>query len=69
MHSKHIYIRIAQSLNAIHRGSYMSIHVLSNLLDELGKKIIYEVLPSILSVFPNVFNIFSYHMTSLLFSG
>ena len=47
----------------------MSIHVLSNLLDELGKKIIYEVFPSILSVFPNVFNIFSYHMTSLLFSG
>ena len=46
----------------------MNVHILSSLLDELGKKIIYEVLPSILSVFPNVFNIFSYHTTSLLFS-
>ena len=47
----------------------MSVYVLSNLLDELGINIICEVLSSILSVFPNVFNIFNYHMTSLLFSG
>ena len=30
----------------------MSAHVLSNLLNELGKKIRCEALPSILSVFP-----------------
>ena len=38
------------------RGSYMSAHVLLNLLNELGKKIRCEALPSILSVFPNEFN-------------
>ena len=37
----------------------MSAHVLTNLLNELGKKIRCEALPSILSVFPNVFNNFS----------
>ena len=53
--------------------SYMSAHVLLNLLNELGKKIRCEALPSILSVFPNEFNKFNntgarmqdsiYHMT------
>ena len=38
----------------------MSAHVLLNLLNELGKKIRCEALPSILSVFPNEFNKFSY---------
>ena len=37
----------------------MSAHVLLNLLSELGKKIRCEALPSILSVFPNVFNKFN----------
>ena len=37
----------------------MSAHVLLNLLNELGKKIRCEALPSILSVFPNEFNKFS----------
>ena len=51
----------------------MSAHVLLNLLNESGKKIRCEALPSILSVFPNEFNKFSntgarmrdsiYHMT------
>ena len=34
----------------------MSAHVLLNLLNELGKKIRCEALPSILSVLPNEFN-------------
>ena len=51
----------------------MIAHVLLNLLNELGKKIRCEALPSILSVFPNEFNKFNntgarmqdstYHMT------
>ena len=51
----------------------MSAHVLLNFINELGKKIRYEAMPSILSVFPNVFNKFNntgarmqdsiYHMT------
>ena len=59
--------------NTLNRGSYMSTHVLFNLLNELGKKIRCEALPSILSVFPNEFNKFNitgarmqdsiYHMT------
>ena len=57
----------------LHRGSYMSAHVLLNLSNELGKKIRCEALPSILSAFPNEFNKFNntgarmqdsiYHMT------
>ena len=34
----------------------MSVHVLLNLLNELGEKIRCEALPGILSVFPNEFN-------------
>ena len=34
----------------------MSTHVLLNLLNELGKDVRCEALPSILSVFPNEFN-------------
>ena len=34
----------------------MSAHVLLNLLNELGKKIRCEPVPSILTVFPNKFN-------------
>ena len=51
----------------------MSVHVLLNLLNELGKKIRYEAIPSILSGFPNELNKFNntgalmqdsiYHMT------
>ena len=37
----------------------MSAHVLLNLLNELGKKIRCEALPSILSVSPNEFNKFN----------
>ena len=43
----------------LNRGSYMSAHVLLNLLNELGEKIRCEVLPSILSVFLNEFNKFN----------
>ena len=51
----------------------MSVHILLNLLNELGKKIRCKALPSIISVFPDEFNKFSntgaqmqgsiYHMT------
>ena len=55
----------------INRGSYMSAHVLLNLLNELGKR---DKMPSILSLFRNEFNKFNntrarmldsiYHMTN-----
>ena len=40
----------------INRGSYMSAHVLLNLLNELGKRNKRQGLPSILSLFRNEFN-------------
>ena len=40
----------------IHRGSYISAHVLLNLLNELRKRDKMRGLPSILSLFPNEFN-------------
>ena len=66
------------SLNVvtINRGSYMSAHVLLNLLNELGKRDKMRGLPSILSLFRNEFNKFNntrarmldsiYHMTNTL---
>ena len=60
----------------IQRGSYMSGHVLLNLLNELGKRDKRRGLPSILSRFRNEFNKFNntrarmldsiYHMTNTL---
>ena len=60
-----------------YRGSYMSAHVLLNLLNELGKRDKMRGLPSILSLFRNEFNKFNntgarmldsiYHMTLKLF--
>ena len=57
----------------INRGSYMSAHVLLNLLNELGTRDKMRGLPSILSLFRNEFNKFNntrarmldsiYHMT------
>ena len=57
----------------LNRGSYMSAHVLLNLLNELGKRDKMRGLPSILSLFCNEFNKFNstrarmldsiYHMT------
>ena len=46
-------------LNAINRGSYMSAHVLLNLLNELGRRDKMRGLPSILSFFRNEFNKFN----------
>ena len=40
----------------LHRRSYMSAHVLLNLLNELGKKDKMRGLPSILDLFRNDFN-------------
>ena len=42
-----------------YRGSYMSAHVLLNLLNELGKRDKMRGLPSILSLFRNEFNKFN----------
>ena len=60
----------------INRGSYMSAHVLLNLLNELGKRDKMRGLPSILSLLRNEFNKFNntrarmldsiYHMTNSL---
>ena len=57
----------------LNRGSYMSAHVLLNLLNELGKRDKMRGSPSILSLFRNEFNKFNntrarmlvsiYHMT------
>ena len=57
----------------LHSGSYMSAHVLLNLLNKLGKRDKMRGLPSILSLFRNKFNKFNntrarmidsiYHMT------
>ena len=57
----------------VYRGSYMSAHVLLNLLNELWKRDKMRGLPSILSLFRNEFNKFNntrarmldsiYHMT------
>ena len=60
----------------LNRGSYISAHVLLNLLNELGKRDKMRGLPSILSLFRNEFNKFNnirtrmldsiYHMTNSL---
>ena len=61
------------NLTQKYSGSYMSAHVLLNLLNELGKRDKMRGLPSILSLFRNEFNNFNntrarmldsiYHMT------
>ena len=63
----------------VHRGSYMSAHVLLNLLNELRKRDKMRGLPSILSLFRNEFNKFNntrarmldsiYHMTRVVNLG
>ena len=69
-------VKIILAAHVINRGSYMSAHVLLNLLNELGKKDKMRGLPSILCLFPNEFNKFNntrarmldsiYHMTNTL---
>ena len=64
------------STHVISRGSYISAHVLLNLLNQLGKRDKMRGLPSILSLFRNEFNKFNnararmldsiYHMTNTL---
>ena len=61
---------------SINRGSYMSAHVLLNLLNQLGKRDKMRGWPHILSLFRNKFNKFNnirarmldsiYHMTNTL---
>ena len=52
-------ISIEISCTGLNRGSYMSAHVLLNLLNELGKRDKMRGLPSILSLFRNEFNKFN----------
>ena len=68
-----ILVHIVCSKYTDHTGSYMSAHVLLNLLNELGKRDKMRGLPSILCLFRNEFNKFNntrarmldsiYHMT------
>ena len=57
-----------QNSYLIHKctGSYMSAHVLLNLLNELGKRDKMRGLPSILSLFRNEFNKFNNTRTRML---
>ena len=52
-----VYLCIVR--DSLYRGSYMSAHVLLNLLNELGKRDKMRGLPSILSLFRNEFNKFN----------
>ena len=70
------FIPLEKNLATRSWGSYMSAHVLLNLLNELGKRDKMRGLPSILSLFRNEFNKFNntrarmldsiYHMTNTL---
>ena len=52
----------------LYRGSYMSAHVLLNLLNELGKRDKMRGLPSILSLFRNEFDKFNNSRARMLYS-
>ena len=52
-------LRVFSVISRLNRGSYMSAHVLLNLLNELGKRDKMRGLPSILSLFRNEFNKFN----------
>ena len=56
-------------LEVLYRGSYMSVYVLLNLLNELGKREQMWGLPSILSLFRNLLNkvIIQEHEFKILF--
>ena len=72
LHTMHLFFAHIH----LNRGSYISTHVLLNLLNELGKRDKMRGLPSILSLFRNEFNKFNntrarmldsiYHMTNTL---
>ena len=73
MHVAQNISRSSSFVHGIYTGSYMSAHVLLNLLNELGKRDKMGGLPSILSLFRNEFDKFNntrarmldsfYHMT------
>ena len=52
-------VDVTRHVRRLYRGSYMSAHVLLNLLNELGKRDKMRGLPSILSLFCNEFNKFN----------
>ena len=53
------YVQVTDPSTSLNRGSYMSAHVLLNLLNELGKRDKMRGLPSLLSLFRNEFNKFN----------
>ena len=59
MHSHTLHYFINDDLIEIYRESYMSAHVLLNLLNELRKRDKMRGLPRILSLFLNKFNKFN----------
>ena len=73
---RNVYLILRFFVYLLYRGSYMSAHVLLNLLNELGKRDQMRGLPSILSLFRNELNKFNntrarildsiYHMTNTL---
>ena len=73
---RHVYSCGMYFFKNVNRGSYMSAHVLLNLLNELGKRDKMRGLPSVLSLFRNEFYKFNnirarmldsiYHMTTTL---
>ena len=58
---------LKQNNGALNRGSYMSAHVLLNLINELRKRDKMRGLPSILSLFRNEFNKFNNSRARILF--
>ena len=54
-----VYLNLWLCGGVLNRGSYMSAHVLLNLLIKLGKRDKMQGLPSILSLFPNEVNKFN----------
>ena len=54
-----VHITFFKQKSLLHRVSYMSAHVLLNLLNELGKRDKMQGLPRILSLLHNKFNKFN----------
>ena len=57
--SKTIYLNTKYRFKPVNKVSYMSAHVLLNLLNQLSKRDKMRGLPSILSLFSNEFNKFN----------
>ena len=58
-YSKFRVLNHKEEFISVHRGSYVSAHVILNLLNKLGKRNKMQGLPIILSLFRNKFNKFN----------